>query len=171
MSFVVQHRDVIISTGDPPRKLLDSRTLRGCSSMVEPQSSKLATRVRFPSSAPRPHETLRLTGPNGSVLPSNSMARLFILELTYHRGLAPVEANLQAHKEYLAKNYSTGRFLASGRKEPRNGGVILATGTRKDMEETIRTDPFTINDAAKYSITEFLPSMTADCLSPYRETP
>src|SRR4051794_17580079 len=26
---------------------------RGCSSMVEPQSSKLITRVRFPSSAPR----------------------------------------------------------------------------------------------------------------------
>gem|GEM_PF-4807589 len=26
--------------------------VRGCSSMVEPQSSKLATRVRFPSSAP-----------------------------------------------------------------------------------------------------------------------
>ena len=39
------------------------------------------------------------------------------------------------------------------------------------MEETIRTDPFTISDAAKYSITEFLPSMTADCLSLYRETP
>jgi hypothetical protein len=39
------------------------------------------------------------------------------------------------------------------------------------MEEIIRTDPFTINDAAKYSITEFLPSMTADCLSLYRETP
>lgn len=99
------------------------------------------------------------------------MARLFILELTYHRGLAPVEANLQAHKEYLAKNYSAGRFLASGRKEPRNGGIILATGTRKELEEIIRTDPFTINDAAKYSITEFLPSMTADCLSLYRETP
>ena len=69
MSFVVQRRDVIISTGDPPRKLLDSRTLRGCSSMVEPQSSKLATRVRFPSSAPGPHEILHLAEPNGSVLP------------------------------------------------------------------------------------------------------
>lgn len=33
---------------------LEHRSIaRGCSSMVEPQSSKLTTRVRFPSSAPR----------------------------------------------------------------------------------------------------------------------
>ena len=160
MSFVVQHRDVIISTGDPPRKLLDSRTLRGCSSMVEPQSSKLATRVRFPSSAPRTSEPACL----GSPLPG-SPARP-----SKHQQVPWIHEN-PSETRGGSDRYSAGRFLASGRKEPRNGGVILATGTRKEMEETIRTDPFTINDAAKYSITEFLPSMTADCLSPYRETP
>src|SRR5690606_18320352 len=36
--------------GRPPERL--SRDPRGRSSMVEPQSSKLATRVRFPSPAP-----------------------------------------------------------------------------------------------------------------------
>ncbi|WP_207302457.1 YciI family protein [[Pseudopropionibacterium] massiliense] len=98
------------------------------------------------------------------------MAHLFILDLTYHRGLAPVEESLQAHRKYLAENYSAGRFLASGRKEPRTGGVILATGTREEIEATIRTDPFTINDAAIYSVIEFVPSMTADLLIPYRES-
>src|SRR4051794_30297368 len=35
-----------------PRAAGEPVAARGCSSMVEPQSSKLATRVRFPSSAP-----------------------------------------------------------------------------------------------------------------------
>ena len=140
--------------------------------MVEPQSSKLATRVRFPSSAPRDIGLFRQQKRAGSIRVDDtvgSMPHLFILELTYHRGLAPVEANLQEHRKYLADNYSAGLFLASGRKEPRTGGIILATGTREEIEATIRTDPFTINDAATYSIIEFIPSMTADDLIHYRE--
>ena len=39
--------------------------LRGCSSMVEPQSSKLATRVRFPSSALRRLPDACVRGPSG----------------------------------------------------------------------------------------------------------
>ena len=42
-----------------------ARGSRGCSSMVEPQSSKLITRVRF-SSSPRNDESARLTGSRDS---------------------------------------------------------------------------------------------------------
>ena len=50
---VVSRRAVRGGTGRFPRSARARfRGPRGCSSMVEPQSSKLATRVRFPSSAP-----------------------------------------------------------------------------------------------------------------------
>jgi hypothetical protein len=44
----------------------------GCSSMVEPQSSKLATRVRFPSPAPRHSCPASLNGLTGNARPLNS---------------------------------------------------------------------------------------------------
>jgi hypothetical protein len=48
--------------GLPKRPAIPSPTRsRGCSSMVEPQPSKLAMRVRFPSPAPRPDQLVCLS--------------------------------------------------------------------------------------------------------------
>ena len=51
---------------------------------------------------------------------------MFIIALTYIRPMADIEANLQAHRQFLDKYYAAGTFLLSGRKEPRNGGIIIA---------------------------------------------
>lgn len=97
------------------------------------------------------------------------MTHLFVLDLSYTDGLEKVEQHMQEHRDFLAQHYATGLFLASGRKEPRTGGVILAQGTRSEIEAVVAQDPFMVNSAVRYSITEFIPTMKADCLSRYTE--
>lgn len=97
------------------------------------------------------------------------MAHLFVLDLTYVAGLEIVEQHLAGHRKYLSENYGSGVFLASGRKEPRTGGVILAQGERDQIEKIIATDPFAIYGAAEYRVTEFLPMMTAPVLAALQE--
>jgi len=91
---------------------------------------------------------------------------MFIISLTYQKTLEEVDAHLNAHVEFLKSHYAQGIFIASGRKNPRNGGVILALATnRADIEAVIAQDPFYIHDVATYEITEFTPSMTSPELS------
>lgn len=87
---------------------------------------------------------------------------MFIISLTYHKAFEEVDAHLNAHVEFLKNNYAKGVFIASGRKIPRDGGVILALApTRAEIEALIACDPFYIHDVATYEITEFMPSMTS----------
>ena len=91
---------------------------------------------------------------------------MFIISLTYQKPLEEVDAHLNAHVEFLKSHYAQGIFIASGRKNPRNGGVILALATnRAEIEAVIAQDPFYIHDVATYEITEFTPSMTSPELS------
>jgi len=39
-----------------------------------------------------------------------------------------IDAEMRAHVAWLRTHYASGTFLASGRKVPRDGGVILAIG-------------------------------------------
>lgn len=96
---------------------------------------------------------------------------LFVLDLTYLAGLDAVEAHMGAHREFLREQYAAGTLLASGRKEPRTGGVLLARGTREQAEAIAAADPFTVQGVAQYRITEFVPTMTAPELESVREAP
>ncbi|MFJ7995994.1 YciI family protein [Streptomyces sp. NPDC096310] len=95
---------------------------------------------------------------------------MFVLELTYTAPLDRVEALLGAHVAWLDASYGTGVFIASGRKVPRDGGVILAVGDdRAAVERLVATDPFVTGDVCTYRITEFTATMTAPELAPYRQ--
>lgn len=97
---------------------------------------------------------------------------MFILLLHYKKPLADVDAQLQAHKAYLAKHYATGSFLLSGRKEPRTGGVILADAPdRETLDAVIAEDPFVTTGVADYEIIAFEPSMFRDDLKTILATP
>ncbi|MEU9098517.1 YciI family protein [Streptomyces sp. NPDC048361] len=96
---------------------------------------------------------------------------MFVLELTYTVPLDHVDALLDQHVVWLNEQYAAGVFIASGRKEPRDGGVILAVGDdRAAMEQLVASDPFLVNGACTYRITEFLATMVAPQLAPYRQT-
>lgn len=84
---------------------------------------------------------------------------MYVIELTYQKPLADIEAHLEAHRHFLDVHYEKGIFLASGPKNPRDGGVILASSSvnRQALEEILTKDPFRQHDLALYRITEFSP--------------
>lgn len=86
---------------------------------------------------------------------------MFILTLTYTVPLDAVDAHIAPHMAWVAEGYEKGIFLASGRKEPRTGGVILAHGQRDGLAALVATDPFVIAGVAQYEITELVLSRTA----------
>lgn len=87
---------------------------------------------------------------------------MFIFILNYQKGLDMVETYLDDHKTYLDVNYKSGAFIASGRQEPRTGGVILCRAeNRLEALKIMQQDPFFIHKVAKYDIIEFVPSKYA----------
>ncbi|MET7325181.1 YciI family protein [Streptomyces sp. NPDC005549] len=96
---------------------------------------------------------------------------MFVLELSYTAPLDAVDAVLPDHAVWLDGLYEQGVFLASGRKEPRDGGVILAVaGDRALIEEITAGDPFVRAGVCEYRVTEFIATKTAPALERYRET-
>lgn len=95
---------------------------------------------------------------------------MFIISITYIKPLEEVDALLEEHVEYLKEQYRLGNFLASGRKVPRDGGIILARAVaREEIETIISLDPFYRHEIASYEITEFTPTMTSPELAFLKE--
>jgi uncharacterized protein YciI len=87
---------------------------------------------------------------------------MFVIELTYKVPLPEIDAHMAAHVKFLKKYYAAGNFLVSGRKIPRDGGIILASGTsRERIEAIIREDPFHARGLADFRIIEFRASQRA----------
>jgi len=90
---------------------------------------------------------------------------MFVIELIYKVDLARIDAAMKAHVSWLQRHYAAGTFLVSGRKVPRDGGVIIATGSdREIIEAAIREDPFVERGLADYRVIEFRASQKADDL-------
>ncbi|MDM9620670.1 GTP cyclohydrolase [Rhizobium sp. AC44/96] len=79
---------------------------------------------------------------------------MFILALTYVKPNEEADKHMEPHMAWVKEGYARGWFLASGRKVPRTGGVVLAVGNRADIEAYVAADPFTIHGVAQYEITE-----------------
>jgi uncharacterized protein YciI len=88
---------------------------------------------------------------------------MFVIELIYKADLAKIDAQMTAHVKFLRKHYASGHFLVSGRKIPRDGGIILALGRdREEVEAIVREDPFCRLGLADFRIVEFRASQRAD---------
>jgi uncharacterized protein YciI len=88
---------------------------------------------------------------------------MFVIELTYKRSLAEIDAAMDAHMKFLKKYYAAGNFLVSGRKIPRDGGVIVAVGdSREAIEAIAREDPFISTGLAEFRVIEFRASQRSD---------
>lgn len=91
------------------------------------------------------------------------MKTLFVVELLYKAPLEKIDAAMTAHVRFLKKYYASGAFLVSGRKIPRDGGVILAVGdSRESIEAIMREDPFCARGLAEVRIIQFRASQRAD---------
>ena len=88
---------------------------------------------------------------------------MFIVSLKYKCGLEEADKHLDAHVAYLNEEYANGNFIASGRKIPRTGGIILScVKNKEEMEMIISKDPFNKAGIVEYDIIEFVPSMVAE---------
>ncbi len=88
---------------------------------------------------------------------------MFVIELIYKADLAEIDAHMRAHMAFLKKYYASGNFLISGRKIPRDGGIILAVGkSREQIEAIIQEDPFHKHGLAEFRIIQFRASQRAD---------
>ncbi|HCM9227693.1 YciI family protein [Enterobacter bugandensis] len=93
------------------------------------------------------------------------MSVIYVVVLTYIKPLEDVDSQIPAHVEWLKKGYLDGVFLASGRRIPRDGGVILAKCDNIEVLETrLRQDPFQKLNIAKAEIFPFEATMKAHLL-------
>ncbi len=82
---------------------------------------------------------------------------MFIFSLNY------IEQFLSEHIQYLEKYYTNKKFICSGRKVPRTGGIILCNcATKQEAEQIIKEDPFFKQQIAQYEIIEFIPSKSLE---------
>lgn len=88
---------------------------------------------------------------------------MFIINLTYKVKLEEVDKHLEAHIAYLKQQYAQTNFIASGRKVPRTGGIILSQiKDKQDLLDILAQDPFHKHGLADYELIEFIPSMTSE---------
>ena len=90
---------------------------------------------------------------------------MFVISLSYTAPLEHIDAHLAAHRDYLAAQYAAGRFLMSGPKVPREGGIILAVAPSRAALDAVLGASARM---ARYEITEFTPLMTAPALGAWR---
>jgi uncharacterized protein YciI len=84
---------------------------------------------------------------------------MFIVSLTYKKDISVVEKFIEPHIQFLDKYYADKKFIFSGRKNPRTGGVILVHNVdRQELDNIIKQDPFYQNAIADYDITEVIPT-------------
>ena len=86
------------------------------------------------------------------------MITLIIINITYKCNLKDIEESLEEHRKFLDKYYALNKFICSGRKNPRTGGIILFNGTKEECEIIIKEDPFYMKDLANYELIEFIVS-------------
>ncbi|HVZ57118.1 MAG TPA: YciI family protein [Chitinophagaceae bacterium] len=85
--------------------------------------------------------------------------QFFVIDLTYKASLDLIDKYLDKHRAFLDTFYESGNFLLSGRKIPRNGGLILACfQNREEALAAVKKDPFFSLGIASYQIVAFQPT-------------
>jgi uncharacterized protein YciI len=87
------------------------------------------------------------------------MASMFVAISTYLKPLEEVDALYPQHMEWLIRNYTAGRFLGSGPRVPRTGGVVIAREESLEaFQAVLADDPFVQHGVVeRYEIVEFTP--------------
>lgn len=85
-----------------------------------------------------------------------TMNILFVCKVNYTKPFSEVEKFLAEHRAYLKLGYDSNMLLASGPRNPKDGGLIIGRFASKDSALAFaKNDPFCINNVAEYEIIEF----------------
>jgi uncharacterized protein YciI len=96
---------------------------------------------------------------------------MFLIELTYKVPFPEIELFMVEHMAFVENGYASGHFLASGRKVPRDGGLIFCQAkSKQEVEELMQQDPFVYQDLVELRIVEFVTSRTVERLAGLSET-
>jgi uncharacterized protein YciI len=88
-------------------------------------------------------------------------ALMFVIDLHYIVPLEELDRHMNDHVKFLKEYYKKNVFIASGRKVPRTGGIILALADSKEQVKAIMDeDPFCKLKLSQVTITEFNTSQT-----------
>lgn len=95
---------------------------------------------------------------------------MVVLLLKYIKPIEEVERLTPAHREFLQKYYRQGKFIVSGPREPRTGGVIIANlASEVEAMKIIVEDPFFIEKVAEYEVIRFNPTWHDPRFAPFIE--
>jgi uncharacterized protein YciI len=96
---------------------------------------------------------------------------VFVVLLTYVAPIADVDRHMREHVAFLREAYASKTFIASGRRVPRTGGVILARADgREAIEALMAKDPFVREGVATFEVVEFRTSQYDDAFAPFADS-
>ena len=82
--------------------------------------------------------------------------RMFVLISRFQKPFEEVNLSFALHSAWVQRNYESGRFLVSGRREPLVGGIIVArAASEQELRELLTTDPYQQRGLAEYEIFAF----------------
>lgn len=87
---------------------------------------------------------------------------MFVVALTYKVPDEIVDFHRPGHMAWLKEAFDAGVFLASGRRVPATGGVLLSKADRATLDDSLAKDPFYSNGVAEFEIIEFTATSVAE---------
>lgn len=87
---------------------------------------------------------------------------MFVVSLTYKVPDETVDFHRAGHMAWLKDAFDAGVFLASGRRVPAVGGVLLSKADRATLDASLAKDPFYINGVAEFAVIEFTATSVAE---------
>ncbi|ABM08609.1 YciI family protein [Paenarthrobacter sp. CCNWLY172] len=87
---------------------------------------------------------------------------MFVVSLTYKVPDEIVDFHRPGHMAWLKDAFDGGIFLASGRRVPATGGVLLSKVDRATLDASLAKDPFYSNGVAEFEIIEFTATSVAE---------
>ena len=93
---------------------------------------------------------------------------MFLIHVHYKKSLDEVDKHIADHSDFLDRQYANKKFILSGRRNPRTGGIIMAYNCdRNELEKIVAQDPFYVHQIAEYEIIEFTPTKYDEALKAF----
>lgn len=95
---------------------------------------------------------------------------MYVVLLTYTAPLEEIDYALPDHQQWVGRQYDAGHFIASGRRNPRTGGVIITKAMSRDkLSAILASDPWADRNLVHYEVFEFQATRTCPALREYNE--